>query len=38
MCEYQEQDGVFPAALSTLTSSQWDTLDALRLSGTSVDP
>lgn len=26
----REQDGVFPAALATLTATQWDTVDSLR--------
>ena len=33
----KEQDGVFPAALATLTSDEWDTLDALRRTVESLD-
>lgn len=29
----REQDGVFPAALATLTAEQWDTLDGMRRKG-----
>ncbi len=28
---YKEQDGLFPAALFTLTSAEWDDVDAVRL-------
>jgi len=31
----REQDGVFPAALATLTTDQWAALDELRLAGAS---
>jgi hypothetical protein len=35
----KEEDGVFPAALATLSAPEWDQVDAVRSRvGTSIDP